>query len=159
MIVKKIVFIHLLNDYSGSPKVLSQVIKACQKNGYETELYTGQGEDGFLSNITDKHYFYFYKRFENKYFTLVTYLLSQLSLFFKLFSYRNQEAVIYINTMLPFGAALAGKLTGQPIFYHIHETSLQPLILKRFLRFIVQITAKKVIFVSQFVQQIRSIFK
>lgn len=149
----KIIFIHLLNDYSGSPKVLSQVIKATQNNGNEIELYTGKSEEGFLSNITPKHHSYFYKRFENKYLTLVTFLISQTSLFFKLLKFRNQEVVFYINTMLPFGAALAGKLMGKPVYYHVHETSLQPLKLKRFLRSIVQKTASKVIFVSNFVKK------
>lgn len=150
---RKIVFVHLLNDYSGSPKVLSQVIKACQKNGYEIELYTGQSDDGFVSNITEKHHFYFYKRFENKYVTLVTYLLSQASLFFKLLKFRNQDVIFYINTMLPFGAALAGKLIGKPVYYHVQETSLQPKGFKQFLRFIVKKTATKIIFVSQFLKK------
>ncbi len=151
--MKKIIFIHLLNDYSGSPKVLAQVIKACQKNNYEAELYTGQNESGFLSNLTDKHYFYFYKRFENKYLTLITYSVSQISLFFKLLKYKNQDVIFYINTLLPFGAALAGKLLNKPVYYHIHEISLQPVVLKHFLRFIAQKTADKIIFVSQSVQQ------
>ena len=80
---KKIIFTHLLNDYSGSPKVLSQVIKAVQKNGYEIELYSGKSESGFLSGIVVKHNYYFYKRFENKYLTLVTFMFSQLILFLK----------------------------------------------------------------------------
>ncbi len=149
--MEKIVFIHLLNDYSGSPKVLSQVIKACQKNGHEVELYTGTGDDGFLSNIVDKHYFYSYKRFGDKYkyFTPISYLLSQISLFFKLLRYRKQDVIVYINTMLPFGAALAGKVMGKPVFYHIHETSIRPAYLKLLSRYVIQKTCSKVIFVSR----------
>ena len=154
--MKNIVFCHLLNDYSGSPKVLSQVIQACQNNEYGIELYTGRSEDGFLSNITSNHHFYFYKRFENKYLTLVTFTASQVSLFIKLLRFRNQEVIFYINTMLPFGAALAGKLMGRPVYYHVHETMVQPPLLKRFLRYIVQKTATKVIFVSRSVQAAES---
>lgn len=150
---RKIVFVHLLNDYSGSPKVLSQVIKACQKDGHEVELYTGQSEDGFLSNLIENHHFYFYKRFDNKYITLLTYTVSQVHIFLKLLKFKNQEVVFYINTMLPFGAALAGKLLGKPVYYHVHETTLSPPILKRFLRFIVQKIATKVIYVSKSLQE------
>jgi glycosyltransferase involved in cell wall biosynthesis len=150
---KKIVFTHLLNDYSGSPKVLSQVIKACQKQGREVELYTGKGQDGFLSGLSDKHHYYFYKRFENKYFTLVTFMLSQLSLFYKLLKHRNENIVIYVNTMLPFGAGLAGLLMDKPVYYHVHEISLQPASFKRFLRFIVQKSASRIIFVSKAVEE------
>ena len=125
---KKIIFTHLLNDYSGSPKVLSQVIKAVQKDGCEVELYTGKSDDGFLSGLTDNHHHYFYKRFENKYLTLVTFMLSQVSLFFKLLIHRNEDVVIYVNTMLPFGAGLAGKLMA--ISQKVHG------IFSRFLQFL-----------------------
>lgn len=148
---KKIIFIHLLNDYSGSPKVLSQVIEAFKKNGDQTLLFIGSSGDGFLSNEFSNHYFY--RRFENKYLTLFTYMVSQICLFFKLLKFRNQDVVIYINTMLPFGAALAGKVMGKRVYYHIHEISLRPLQLKRFLRFFVQKIASKVVFVSQSVQK------
>jgi glycosyltransferase involved in cell wall biosynthesis len=151
--MKKIVFIHLLNDFSGSPKVLSQVIQAHQANGGDLILYTGKSKSGFLSHLIEDHRFFFYKRFENRYLTLVSYLLSQLILFFKLLSFARQDVLIYVNTMLPFGAALAGKLMGKPVYYHVHEISLRPAGLKRFLRFIVQKTASKVIFVSKAVQK------
>ena len=147
--VQKIIFIHLLNDYSGSPKVLSQVIQMVQKNGFETELYTGKSEDGFLSGMAEKHHHYFYKRFKSRLLTLVTFMLSQVSIFFKLLKYRNENVIIYVNTMLPFGAGLAGRFIGKPVYYHVHETSLRPEILKRFLRYIVQRSASKVIFVSK----------
>lgn len=152
--MKKIIFIHLLNDYSGSPKVLSQVIRAIQKNGSDIELYTGKSNDGFLSDLTNQHHYFFYKRFNNKYLTLVTYTLSQLSLFFKLLKYRNEDVIFYINTLLPFGAGLAGKFIGKPVIYHIHETYIKPQLLKTFLRFIVQKTASKIIFVSKSLQEI-----
>ena len=58
--MKKIIFIHLLNDYSGSPKVLSQVVNIAKKNGYEFELYTGKSENGFLSGLASKYNYYFY---------------------------------------------------------------------------------------------------
>jgi L-malate glycosyltransferase len=146
---RKIVFIHLLNDYSGSPKVLSQVIGAVKKNNKISELYTGMGGTGFLSGVADEHHSYIYKHFKNKYLTLLSFTLSQISLFFKLLKYRNENVVFYINTMLPFGAGLAGKYIGKPVYYHIHETSLRPEIFKRFLRYIVRKSASKVIFVSK----------
>jgi len=150
--VKKYIFVHLLNDFSGSPKVLSQVITAAQKKGIELELYTGKSESGFLSGLTENHHQYFYKRSENKWITLVTFLSSQLILFFKLLKYTNKDIVIYVNTMLPFGAALAGFVMCKPVIYHVHEISLTPLALKSFLRAIIRLTAKKIIFVSSAVQ-------
>ncbi|MDB4302831.1 glycosyltransferase family 4 protein [bacterium] len=150
--MKKYIFVHLLNDFSGSPKVLSQVIQAVQEQGIALELYTGKSESGFLSGLTTNHHQYFYKRSEHKWITLVTFLSSQIILFFKLLKYTNKDIVIYVNTMLPFGAALAGFVMRKPVIYHVHEISLTPLALKHFLRAVIRLTAKKIIFVSSSVQ-------
>ncbi|MDB4225829.1 glycosyltransferase [bacterium] len=154
--MKKHIFVHLLNDFSGSPKVLSQVITTVQKNDFELALYTGKSKDGFLSGLTDKHHHYFYKRSENKWMTLITFISSQIILFFKLLKYSNKDVLIYVNTMLPFGAGLAGLIMRKPVVYHIHETYLTPPLLKRFLRLIISWSAKKVIFVSNAVNKLES---
>lgn len=141
----KISFIHLLNDFSGSPKVLSQIVKSYKNKNYTIEVFTSKDE-GFLSNLTSKHKHFFYKRFENKFLTLFSYSLSQIHLFFKILF--SKSDIVYINTLLPFGAALGAKISGKEVIYHIHETSIRPNILKMFLRYIVSITASKMIFVS-----------
>ncbi|HGY12209.1 MAG TPA: glycosyl transferase family 1, partial [Desulfobacterales bacterium] len=70
--------------------------------------------------------------------------------------YWNKDVIFYINTMLPFGATLAGWLMGKPVIYHIHEISLKPAIFKRFLRFFIQKSATQLIFVSEAVEQAES---
>ncbi len=145
---RKIVFVHLLNDYSGSPKVLSQVIDVAQRHNIDYELFVGNKKgEGFLSPFKSQSYFY--KRSNHRILTLFSYLFSQVVLFFKILKYKDEDVYIYINTMLPFGAALAGKITGGKVIYHIHEISVSPNLLKRFLRFIIQKTATKVFFVSR----------
>ncbi|WP_395608521.1 glycosyltransferase family 4 protein [Pseudomonas sp. B22129] len=149
--MKKIIFFHLLNDYSGSPKVLSQVVEAVSKKGFEAELFLGgKGSAGFLSSVSCIQRRYFYKRFDNKLLTLISYSASQLVLFLKLLRYKNKSAVFYVNTLLPFGAALAGKVLGIKVVYHIHETSIRPKPLKVFLRWVVQKCSSENIFVSHF---------
>lgn len=154
--MKQIIFVHLLNDFSGSPKVLSQVLDAIKRDGQEPVLYTGKGESGFLSNKTSKHKNFYYKRSENRYITLFNFMLSQQILFFKLLKYFNKDVVIYVNTMLPFGAGLAGLIMRKPVYYHVHEISLTPVTLKRFLRGIIQLTAQKVIYVSEAVKALET---
>ena len=144
--MRKTIFIHLLNDYSGSPKVLSQIVKNNSYKNNDIAIYTSK-DIGFLSNITKNHFHFYYKRFDNKIMTLFSYLLSQLDLFFKILKYKKDD-IIYINTLLPFGAAIAAKIKGCEVIYHIHETSINPVLLKKFLRYIVSITASKIIFVS-----------
>lgn len=152
----KVIAVHLLNDFSGSPKVLSQSIHALKCAGATVELYTAGGDDGFLSGVANKHQKFCYRRSNKKLVTLIYYLISQVSLFFKLLRHRNEGAVIYVNTLLPFGAAIAGKLMGKKVIYHVHETSISPPILKKFLRFIVRKSASKVVFVSHSLKKAES---
>lgn len=159
MSLKKMVFIHLFNDRSGSPKVLAHVVRAAANNNILTEVLTSAEDDGFLSGIGDVQGKLFYKRSENKILTLAYYLVSQVLLFAQCLKYKKGEVVFYVNTMMPFGAALAGKLRGIPVYYHIHETSLKPAVLKWFLRGVIAVTSKKIIFVSHYLMQVERFSK
>lgn len=157
--MRSIVFIHLYNDRSGSPKVLSQTIKALRNNSFKTELITSDHYDGFLTDIADQQRTLFYRRSEKKLLTLLYYIVSQLLLFMQCLRYWDKDVIFYINTMMPFGAALAGKLMGKQVYYHVHETSLKPKLLKQFLRLVISLTANKIIFVSNYLQQVERFYK
>ena len=147
----KIIAAHLLNDYSGSPKVLMQLIKGWRENGYAIDLYTSAEGDGFLSKIKDINYrFFSYKWNQNKIVRLINLCLSQLELFLKIFFNSKKGDLIYVNTVLPFGAAIAGKLKRIRVIYHIPETSVKPEILKWFLFKAVSWCADDIIFVSNY---------
>ena len=154
MPVKKLVFIHLFNDRSGSPKVLSQVIQAAANQRILTHVLTSAQGEGFLTGLGDVQAPLFYRRSENKLLTLGYYLVSQGLLFMQCLKYRRQNVVFYLNTMMPFGAALAGKLLGIPVYYHVHETSIKPDLLKRFLRLVIARTCTQVVFVSHYLRQV-----
>lgn len=145
---------HLLNDYSGSPKVLSQLLKGWQKEGVNVNMVTCSGREGFLSDIEGVNYVYYPYRFsENKWIRLVYFMFSQFFLFVKMFSKVKKTDLIYINTVLPFGAALLGKIKGCRVVYHVHETTMKPKILKIFLFGIVRFFATDVIYVSHFLSK------
>lgn len=150
-----IVFVHLLNDYSGSPLVLSQVLRLPALADCDRTVYTsGRGRSGFLSDIEGTEYRYFwYKWSGNAWLRLINYCISQILLFCKLLRYWKKDTTIYVNTLLPFGAALAGKLMGKKVIYHVHETSMRPALLKRFLRAVAGFTATKVIHVSKYLAE------
>lgn len=149
----KVVYIHLFNDRSGSPRVLSQVIKTCREKGIQTEVLTSAHKDGFLTECADRTGYLFYRRSENKIMTLIYYLISQIHLFCVCLKYLNQDVVFYVNTMMPFSAAVAGRLMGKEVIFHVHETSIKPKLLKKTLRFFIEHTAHKVIFVSKYVKK------
>lgn len=150
---KKITCIHLYNDFSGSPLVLSNTIRHLLKAGHEVEVMTSEGTTGFLSRIKGVRYNLFkYRFFENKKQRALALLKSQVSLFFEVLK-MEKGRVIYINTLLPFGAALAGKLSGKKVIYHLHETTVNPPFLKKFLKGIAKFCASEAIYVSDFLRQ------
>jgi glycosyltransferase involved in cell wall biosynthesis len=158
---KQIVFVHLLNDYSGSPLVLSQVIEALPEGDYMKCLYTStSSREGFLSGLEGVRTVHFRYRWKaNGWLRLLTYTGSQILLFAQLLRYYRKDVLIYINTLLPFGAALAGRLMGKKIIYHLHETSMKPPPLKAFLRFVANHTADSVIYVSDYLASAEKLSK
>jgi glycosyltransferase involved in cell wall biosynthesis len=147
----KIFAFHLMNDYSGSPKVLMQLIKIWKKNDINVVLVTNSSTSGFLSNLEGVEYKYNnYSWSANKLMRLFNLIMSQLRLVIKIWGNVKQDDIIYINTVLPFGAAFLGKLKGARIIYHLHETSINPKILKLFLFGITKWAADDIIFVSKY---------
>ncbi|TXF85968.1 glycosyltransferase family 4 protein [Neolewinella aurantiaca] len=147
----KIFVAHLLNDYSGSPKVLSQLLKGWVGANHKVHLYTSASTQGFLSGIEGvevHHNYYRFHRFIPL--RLMVLMSSQLITLMVLLTQVRKEDVVYVNTILPFGAAIAGWIKGARVIYHIHETSVNPKIFKQFLLFWVKVCASEVIYVSDF---------
>ncbi|WP_194139571.1 glycosyltransferase family 4 protein [Flavobacterium hungaricum] len=147
----RVIAVHLLNDYSGSPKVLKQLLTGWAKRDIELHLYTCSGREGFLSGLPDvKYNFYWYRFMKNSVLRLLFFMTSQFLLAFKLLFSLKKNDVVYINTVLPFGAAIAGKIRGNKVIYHVHETSMKPLLLKKFLFGVLDLFANEVVYVSNF---------
>lgn len=143
-----IFFVHLFNNYSGSPIVLRQVIKSCLATGLPCRLLMGN-HGGILDQLPLETKVFGYRYFKNKFLTLGYYLVTQVRIFLWLLLEVRRNDTVYINTLLPFGAALVAKICGCRVIYHIHETSVRPILLKKFLRRIVEQCADQVLFVSQ----------
>ena len=150
--MKKIICAHLYNDFSGSPLVLANAIKVFLKGGKSVEIISSDTE-GFLSELPVKNHFVPYSFTTSTMWRLILFMMNQCQMFFKVLQFREEPVIIYVNTLLPFGAALAGKLTGQEVVYHIHETSLRPYYFKFFLKKIAQFTASRAIYVSNYLKE------
>jgi glycosyltransferase involved in cell wall biosynthesis len=148
----KIIAVHLLNDFSGSPLVFRQSIESLKDN-YDIQLFTATPSgNGFLSginNIQTKEIAYRWN--PNKLITLFLFIYSQWQLFWKLRESIDKNDIVYINTLLPFGAALAAVSKKCNVVYHVHEVSIKPEIFKRLLVLIAKLTADKILFVSAYV--------
>ena len=146
-----IVFCHLLNDNSGSPRILVGAIRALAGESEAARLYVGSQGRGLLEAAPIDTRRYWYRRSRFRMITLLTYAASQVLLFIRLFSARDlpRDAVVYVNTLLPFGAALWGKATGRRVIYHLHEVSVTPGLLRRFLTGVAARTADHLVYVSE----------
>lgn len=149
---KRIVFFHMLNDYSGSPHVLSLVIKGLVDKDYTIDLYTSSATTGFLSSIDGIRYHnVFYKFTSNKFVTFFLFIYAQILYFFAVIKLiRTKHCVIYINTILPFGAAVGALLACKKVIYHVHEKPVQRNIMQAICLFFFKICAHKAIFVSNY---------
>jgi len=106
-----------------------------------------------LSDIDGAQYHYYSYRWSPRRSLRLLYLLrSQWLLAMLILRRASPDDIIYVNTVLPFGAALAGRLRGCRVIYHVHETSLRPALLKWFLFTVLNRTASDVIYVSLHLQ-------
>lgn len=160
-----IFFVHLFNDYSGSPRVFSDAILGLSSTTHKKTIFTSQ-HTGFLSNLELEYCFIYYIKTSNKYIQLFYYVFSQIILFFRLGFHllksrlHGRKTIVIVNTMLPFGAGLSAKVFGaNHLIYYVHESMITPPILKSFLRSVVENTAEKVIFVSNYLANAESFSK
>ncbi|WLE00544.1 glycosyltransferase family 4 protein (plasmid) [Agrobacterium leguminum] len=145
-----IVFCHLLNDRSGSPRVLCSTMEALGEV-YETRLYIGSQGRGSLENVSALKRRYWYRRSRLRIVTMFNLMVSQIRLYRMLSAARDipADAVIYMNTLLPFGAALWAKRNRRRLICHVHEISISPAPFRRFLTGIVARAADLLIYVSE----------
>jgi glycosyltransferase involved in cell wall biosynthesis len=62
----------------------------------------------------------------------------------------KKDTVIYINTILPIGAAIGGRLTGKRVIYHYHENAKAKSTFYRILAKLMQLIANDIICVSEY---------
>jgi len=155
MMLKDLFFVHVFNDFSGSPRVLRDAIEASTDCSGERYLFTSK-HSGFLDDAPITRVPIFYRRSHRKSLQLLYYLVSQAHLFMVLSfyllrsAYRKRRRTLLVNTLLPFGAGIAGRLFASTVIYYVHESYIAPQVLKSFLRTIIEFTANQVIFVSQY---------
>lgn len=150
--MSNIVLIHFLNDFSGSPNVLSVVAKELVNKGYSVCILTNKG-NGFLSGLEGVKYRYVsYFFHKNKIWTISHFILCQIQLFCKIYFEKKSDTLYYINTISPIGAALACWLSGKKTIYHSHENMKDSRPLYILYRFVYSLCNQKTIFVSKYVE-------
>lgn len=147
-----LVFIHSLNNFSGSPKVLSILIRQVVAQGHSVELITSGGE-GFLSGIPGVKYTdNWYRWCGSRLLTAFLLFVSQLRVFCIVLFRPRRNRIYYLNTVTTSGAALACRLSGKRFVYHIHENMHQRKPLYALHRLVYRFCNRKSIFVSRYLQ-------
>ena len=146
----KILFVHQLNNYTGSPRVLENIIKSISREP-EIEIHLlSSNSKGALSEIENVTYHNnLYKIGTNKIQLFFSYIISQLYQFFFVLLGKKYDC-IYINTITPFCAAFAAKIRGERIIYHVHEYYLKSGILYSICEFFLNLCSNSIIFVSDY---------
>lgn len=150
----EIIAFHVYNDYSGSPKVLSMVLRGLLSRGYNIDLLTSV-KGGALDELEDNKnihiYRHYYKFGRNKIIQFFRYLYTQIYAFIFVFRYfSKKDIVLYLNTIMPIGAAIAGKLTKKRVIYHYHENAHVKGLFYKLLTFLMQKLADDIICVSEY---------
>ena len=157
MLNKELYFVHLFNDYSGSPRVLRDAIDCEHEHSDKKYLFTS-GHEGFLTGASCNLKTVPYKRSSNKFIVLFHFMIAQLYTFFVLSFYlikakfKNKETHVVVNTILPFGAGLAGKFFATKVVWYVHELAIDPKPLDMLLKAVLRFAADEVLFVSQYVK-------
>lgn len=149
----KLEVFHQYNDYSGSPKVLRSVLDGLTDLCVGVDIFTS--ENGVLEEIKNKkgvrfEYIPYQFKSGSKLGTLINFLRSNFRYFVKVIHQKREKSkIIYINTLMPFGAAVAGHLKGIPVFYHYHENAREKGRFYRLLLSIMLYCADKIVCVSE----------
>ncbi len=146
----KIIAVHILNDFSGSPRVLATVLQGLVDQGVTVTLLTETKTNGALSGLPVRYVRIPYRFFQWIPSRLLMMFYTQVALFVRVLFLRKENAYLYINTSLPVGAALAAKITGQKVVFHLHEATVPSKTVYQLTRRIIQLTADHIFYVSAY---------
>jgi len=151
----KIICYHLLNDYTGSTNILSSNLDFLSSRGFIVDVYSSFNNDGLLSEISGINRKQIYYKFvKSKFWRLVLFVSAQVRYFFSVFRYCfSKDVCVYVNTILPFGAAAAAYLLRKKIVYHVHEYPINRSVINRLGMITAVKVASRLIFVSEYVQK------
>lgn len=147
-------YVHINNDYSGSTYAMKAIIEIHGLRSFY--LITDFKSDGFLKSNDYKNTISVPYTFMGKGIKTIFQILrySFLSSFKMVFSANlSRTDVIYVNTILPWTAALIGRLFNKKVIYHVHEYYVNPSLLVKFYLWMMTRTADELIFVSLFTKE------
>lgn len=152
MKMNNILYVHPYNNYTGSTKVLADVLREKYNDLSKVTVMTDLSQEGFLSGLGLHLINIPIIKHNKRAIPILSPILWIILGFFKvLFTCRKYDTV-YINTILPGFAAFAARCMGKDIVYHIHEKWTQPNYKSKFGEFVLNNVKAHHIFVSKYLQ-------
>ena len=146
------IFLHLLNDFSGSPRIINEKIRCYQKLGLACFVVTNSSS-GFISLDAVEHKLIPYAKHSNKIAWAFNLFLWHLRAFFFILGKAGKGDTVHCNTMLTAPHLFAARLKGARAVAHLMEIRVSPAVHKNLMLFFVKRYADKVIYLSRYVKQ------
>jgi len=150
---RRIACVHLYDDYSGATNVFAQVLSLLNAAGHDLSIIIANvGEPGFVRSrwpVTTVPYAFHHSKKR----AALSYLYSQTVTFFKVLRLClfQRNDLVYVSTILPAGAILAGWLCRRQVIVHSHEVGMGTQSLFTATSAVARRFATKILCVSQFV--------
>lgn len=147
-----VLFFHPRNDFSGSTRVLANVIET-EYADRRVEIVSLNYTDGFLSHLSNVHIIPIHLLLIRGHkIPVITQLGWRFYSAFMAWKHGKHYDTFYINTLLPWYAAVIGRWCQKKLIYHVHEkfVTLSPEV--RLAEYVFTHVRAKRIFVSRYVK-------
>lgn len=151
--MEKILYVHPYNNYTGSTKVLSDVLKSKYTDLTGVTVITETSQDGFLSSLGLNLINVPIIRNKNRAIPFISAIVWVVVGFTKTLYHIKKYDTVYINTILPGYAAIAARLCGKNVIYHVHEIYIKKNSKSWFGEFVFNRVRAHRLFVSNYVKE------
>lgn len=144
------VFVHLLNDFSGSPRILNDKIRVYRELGESCFVITNS-PDGFISLEEGAHQLVSYAKHRNRIIWAFKLLAWYPRAALAILAVLRRGDTLHCNTLLTAPLLAAGRLRRAQCVSHVMETRIKPPLFKALLRSSVRMFADRVVYLSRYV--------
>ncbi len=122
-----ILYFHHYNNFSGSTRVLANLLEDKVGKGETVSVITDNTTKGCLSDIPGINIINLpILRFKTRAIPIISPILWLIYGLFLVLLYGRRYKVFYINTIVPIYAAIGGLVLKKHIVYHVHEKFVNP---------------------------------
>ncbi|MGK6322998.1 glycosyltransferase family 4 protein [Sphingomonas sp. DT-51] len=147
------IFVHLLNDYSGSPRIMNEKISCYAALGEECLVITN-ADRGFIKTADHRHHLISYEKSTHRVVWLARLLLWHVKVFLLLLRRVRRGDVLHASTMLTAPHLVAARLKGARTVAHIMETRVSPRLHRWLMTRLIAAAADRIVYLSRYVEQV-----